>query len=53
MIFYLEEEPNHINELLKALVVGKTQIDLHKCVQKMKKTGYIALITPFLKSVQN
>jgi len=50
MIFYLEEEPMLINDLLKLLAM---KIDLTKCVQVMKRTGYIALITPFLKSVQN
>lgn len=39
-----------INDLLKLLAM---KIDLTKCVQVMKRTGYIALITPFLKSVQN
>jgi clathrin heavy chain len=50
MIFYLEEEPMLLNDLLKLLAM---KIDLTKCVQVMKRTGYIALITPFLKSVQN
>lgn len=39
-----------LNDLLK-LIADK--IDLTKCVQVMKKTGYIALIEPFLKSVQS
>jgi len=38
-----------LNDLLKLL--GQ-RIDLAKCVSVMKKTGYIALIEPFLKSVQ-
>ena len=50
MIFYLEEEPMLLNDLLKLLAM---KIDLTKCVQVMKRTGYISLITPFLKSVQN
>jgi len=49
MIFYLEEEPMLLNDLLK--LIGD-KIDLNKCVQVMKRTGYIALIEPFLKSVQ-
>jgi clathrin heavy chain len=48
-MFYLEEEPMLLNDLLKLL--GQ-RIDLNKCVSVMKKTGYIALIEPFLKSVQ-
>lgn len=50
MIFYLEEEPMLLNDILKRLVA---KIDLTKAVQVMKKTGQIALITPFLKSVQS
>jgi clathrin heavy chain len=38
-----------LNDLLKLL--GK-KIDLVKCVQVMKRTGYISLIEPFLKGVQ-
>jgi clathrin heavy chain len=49
MIFYLEEEPMLLNDLLK-LITAK--IDLSRCVTVMKKTGYIALIEPFLRSVQ-
>lgn len=48
MIFYLEEEPMLLNDLLKLI---RNKIDLARCVQVMKKTGYIALIEPFLKSV--
>jgi len=49
MIFYLEEEPMSLNDLLN-LIVAK--IDLAKCVNVLKKTGYISLIEPFLKSAQ-
>jgi clathrin heavy chain len=49
MIFYLEEQPMQLNDLLKLLA---KKIDLVKCVQVMKRTGYISLIEPFLKSVQ-
>jgi len=50
IIFYLEEEPMLLNDMLKLL---STKIDLSKAVQHMKRTGQIALITPFLKSVQS
>lgn len=50
MIFYLEEEPMLLNDLLN-MIQGK--LDLAKTVQVMRKTGYIALIEPFLKSVQS
>lgn len=49
IIFYLEEEPMLLNDMLKLLA---TKIDLTKAVQVMKRTGQIALIAPFLKSVQ-
>ena len=49
-MFYFEEQPDKINDLLKCLT---TKIDVSRCVNVMKKTGYLALITPFLKSVQN
>lgn len=48
MIFYLEEEPMLLNDLLNMIAA---KIDLAKCVTVMKKTGYISLIEPFLKSV--
>lgn len=50
MIFYLEEEPMSLNDLLN-LIVAK--IDLAKCVSVMRKTGYMSLIEPFLKSAQS
>lgn len=50
MIFYLEEEPMQLNDLLKLI---SDKIDLTKCVQVMKRTGYISLIEPFLKSAQS
>jgi len=46
----LEEEPMLLNDLLKLLA---QKIDLTRTVSTMKKTGHIALITPFLESVQN
>lgn len=50
IIFYLEEQPSQINELLKVLM---NKIDLTRCVAVMRKTGYLPLAVPFLKSVQN
>lgn len=49
VLFYLEEEPMLLCDLLKLL--GQ-KIDLTKVVQTMKRTGHIALITSFLESVQ-
>jgi len=48
--FYIEEEPLKLNDLLKALA---TNIELGKLVSLLKKRGYLALIVPFLRSVQN
>lgn len=39
-----------LNDLLKLI---SDKIDLSKCVTVMKRTGYIALIEPFLKSAQS
>ena len=50
IIFYLEEQPMLLNDLLKLLAM---KIDLPKCVSVMRKAGHLALIEPFLKSVQN
>jgi len=50
MTFYLEEEPMLLNELLNLIA---TKIDLAKCVQVMRRNGYIALIEPFLRSQQS
>jgi len=50
MIFYLEEEPLLLNDMLKLI---SPKIDLTKSVQVMKRTGHVALIAPFLKSVQS
>lgn len=49
ILFYLEEEPMLLNDLLRLLC---QKIDLAKTVQTLKRTGHIALITPFLESVQ-
>jgi clathrin heavy chain len=50
MLFYLEEEPMLLNDLLRLLT---SKIDLDKTVSIISKTGHIALIQPFLESVQN
>ena len=50
ILFYMEEQPQQLNGLLKA--VGN-KIDLTRTVQVMRRTGYLALITPWMKSVQN
>ena len=50
LIFYLEEQPMLLNDLLKLLAM---KIDLPKCVSVMRKAGHLTLIEPFLKSVQN
>ena len=50
IIFYLEEDPMLLNDLLNLI---KSKIDLAKCVNVMKKTGYILLIEPFLKGCQS
>ena len=47
-MFYMEEQPMHLNGLLKSLA---EKIYLTRTVQVMKRTGYLALITPFMKSV--
>jgi len=49
MLFYLEEEPMLLNDLLKLL---SNKIDLARTVTTITKTGHIALIQPFLESVQ-
>lgn len=49
MIFYLEEQPELLNDLLNLV---SSKLDLAKTVTVMKRTGYIALIEPFLKSAQ-
>lgn len=49
-MFYLEEQPSQINDILKVLA---SKIDLTRCVSVMKKAGYLPLIAPFLKTAQN
>lgn len=50
ILFYLEETPMLLNDLLKGLT---NKVDLTKTVSVMKKTGYLPLIVPWLKTVQN
>ena len=50
MLFYVDEEPMLLNDLLKLLSM---KIDASKAVQVMRRAGHLPLITPFLKSVQN
>lgn len=50
ILFYLEEQPLKLNDLLKVLT---NKIDLARLCQVMKNTDYIGLIVPFLKGVQN
>lgn len=47
IIFYLEEEPMLLNDLLRLL---QMKVDLPKVVSVMRKSGHLPLITPFLKS---
>lgn len=48
--FYLDEQPMMINDLLKGI---SKKVDLVRCVSTIKRTGYIALITPFLRDMQS
>lgn len=50
ILFYLEEEPMLLVDVLHLI---SSKIDLTRLVTTMKRTGHIALITPFLEGVQN
>ncbi|CAD8066740.1 unnamed protein product [Paramecium sonneborni] len=50
ILFYLEEQPEQINDLLRSI---QSKIDLSKFVKLMKNTGYLALTLPFLQQIQN
>ena len=52
MSFYLEEQPMQLVDLLNVMSKEEKKFDLVKCVQHMKRTGYIALIESFLKRMQ-
>jgi len=48
IMFYLEEQPEKLNDFLKSLTA---KIDVSKAVSVMRKSGYLPLIIPFMKSV--
>lgn len=48
--FYIQENPKDINDMLK-VVAGR--LDLSNTVEEIRKTGYLSLFLPFLKSVQS
>lgn len=48
--FYLEEEPEHLCELLRHIT---SKVDLSKVVTQIRKAGYLPVIVDWLKSVQN
>lgn len=50
VLFYLEEEPMLLNDLLQLL---SQKLDLARTVATLKRTGHIALITKFLEGVQS
>jgi len=47
--FYLDEQPMQVNSLLNTIA---TKVDHARVVQQVRKTGHLALILPYLKSVQ-
>jgi clathrin heavy chain len=47
--FYLEEQPMQVNSLLNTIA---PKVDHARVVQLVRKTGNLALILPYLKSVQ-
>lgn len=49
MIFYLEEQPMMLNDLLKCI---SSQIDHSKAVHTMRRAGHLPLILPWLQSIQ-
>ena len=48
--FYLEEEPEHLCELLRHIT---SKVDLSKVVNQIRKSGYLPIIVDWLKGVQN
>lgn len=50
IIFYIEEEPLKLNDMLKQLTL---KLDFSRVVQIVQRTGYLPLIIDWLKSVQN
>lgn len=53
MLFYLEEQPMLLNDLLNNLAAKIDKLDLTKTVSVIKRTGYLSLIQPFLKAIQS
>jgi len=49
IIFYIEEQPMLINDLLKSV---SAKIDHAKAVQVLRRAGHLALCLPWLQSVQ-
>merc|ERR1711920_686378 len=47
--FYLEENPMQLNALLNTI---SAKVDHARVVQQVRKVGQLALILPFLKTVQ-
>jgi clathrin heavy chain len=47
--FYMDEQPMQINSLLNTIA---PKVDHARVVQQVRKTGHLALILPYLKSVQ-
>lgn len=50
IVFYIEEEPMRLNDLLKLMTM---RIDFSKVVNIIKRTGFLPLIVDWLKSVQS
>ena len=48
--FYLDEEPMRLDELLRQMTL---KLDFSKVVGLIRRSGYLALIVDWLKSVQN
>lgn len=48
--FYISEQPQLINDMLKVIA---TRLDLSNTVMELRKTDFLALFLPFLKSVQS
>jgi clathrin heavy chain len=48
--FYIQELPERVNDMLKVI---SGRIDLSTTVYEIRKTGYLSLFLPFLKSVQS
>jgi len=49
VIFYLDEQPMLINDLLKNI---SSKVDHAKAVQVLRRAGHLALCLPWLQSIQ-